>query len=303
MLEAMELKIQPKEQNFLAIEEEFSNYNNSQIVIYPLPYEQTTSYGKGTKEGPKAILNASAYVEFYDDEFKKELCFEKGIATLAETTLNKMQHQNIFKLIEKTTGNLIRDGKFVVGIGGEHTISLPLIEAHYSAYPNMCILQFDAHSDLRKTYEGTKFSHACVMARIAEFFEPSKITQVGIRALCKEEVEFIERNKIKTFFASQIRQNKYGENWQKAVVDGLSEQIYITFDVDFFDPSLMPATGTPEPDGFFYNETLEVFREIRRQGKKIIGFDVVELSPIKGLHHPNLTTARLIYKILNFAFY
>jgi agmatinase len=299
----MEMKIQPKEKNFLAIDEKFSNYSNSKIVIYPIPYEQTTSYGKGTQKGPKAILNASAYVEFYDDEFKKELCFEKGIATLVEPILNKMQPKDIFKLIEETTINLIHDGKFVVGLGGEHTISLPLIQAHYSAYPGMCILQFDAHSDFRKTYEGTKFSHACVMARVAEFFEPSKIIQVGIRALCKTEASFIERNNIKTFFASQVRQNKHGENWQKAVVDELSEQIYVTFDVDFFDPSVMPATGTPEPDGFFYNETLEVFREIRRQGKKIIGFDVVELSPIKDLHHPNLTTARLVYKILNFAFY
>ncbi len=299
----MEIRTQPQEKNFLAIKEKFSNYNTAKILIYPIPYEQTTSYGKGTKEGPKAILNASAYVEFYDDEFKKELCFEKGIATLVEPILNKMQPRDIFKHIEKTTLRLIHDGKFVVGLGGEHTISLPLIQAHYSAYPNMCILQFDAHSDFRKTYEGTKFSHACVMARVADFFEPPKIIQVGIRALCKAEAKFIEQNNIKTFFASQIRQNKYGQNWQKAVVDELSEQIYVTFDIDFFDPSLMPATGTPEPDGFFYNETLEVFREIRRQGKKIIGFDIVELSPINGLHHPNLTAARLVYKILNFAFY
>lgn len=294
---------QPKEKNFLAIEEEFSNYNNAQIVIYPIPYEQTTSYGKGTQGGPRAILDASAYVEFYDDEFKKELCFEKGIATLSLQHYYNGQPQEVFKLIEAITKELIRDGKFVVGLGGEHTISLPLIRAHFGTYPDMCVLQFDAHSDLRNSYEGTNFSHACVMARVAEFFEPSKIIQVGIRALCKNEAEFIERNNIKTFFATQIRQDKYGQNWQKAIVDELSEQIYVTFDVDFFDPSLMPATGTPEPNGFFYNETLEVFREIRRQGKKIIGLDVVELSPIKGLHHPNLTTARFIYKTLNIAFY
>ncbi len=297
------MDILPKDKNFLAIENEYSGYNSARIVILPIPYEQTTSYGKGTRKGPNAILNASAYVEFYDDEFDKELCFEKGIATLPALNFKNLEPKEALELIHKSVGMLISDGKFFVGIGGEHTISLPLIQAHFTAYPKMSILQFDAHSDLRESYEGTKFSHASVMARVCESFDPSRIIQVGIRALCKEEAKFIEKNNIKTFFASKIRQNEYGNNWQKAVVDTLSEQIYITFDVDYFDPSIIPATGTPEPDGFYYNETLEVFREIRRQGKKIIGFDVVELSPIKKLHHPNLTTARLVYKILNFAFY
>ena len=166
----------------------------------------------------------------------------------------------------------------------------------------MSILHFDAHSDLRDSYEDSKYSHACFMARVIEFFPPEKVIQVGIRAQCIEEAQLIKEKGIKTFYASAIRRNLHGENWQKKVVDTLSDEIYITFDIDYFDPSIMPSTGTPEPDGFFYNETLEVFREINKQKKKIIGFDVVELAPIETLHHANLTTARLVYKLLNYAF-
>jgi agmatinase len=149
----------------------------------------------------------------------------------------------------------------------------------------MSVLQFDAHSDLRETYEDSPYSHACIMARVAEFLPYKKITQVGIRALCIEESVVIKKENINTFFASAIRTGRQGNNWQKAVCDTLADEVYITFDVDYFDPSIMPSTGTPEPDGFLYNETLDVFREMIKAGKKIVGFDIVESAPVVGVTH------------------
>lgn len=296
------MKVLDSENNFLAIDKKYSSLDNSEIAILSVPYEHTVSYGSGTKYGPSAIIEASAFVEFYDDEFNSEICFEKGIATIEELDLEDKKDKVMLDYVEEKVKKLIDKGKLVVTLGGEHTISTAPIKAHYQKYPNMSILQFDAHSDLRDTYEDSKYSHACIMARVAEFFDPKKITQVGIRAQCKEEAEFIKQNKINTFYASALRRGMHGENWQKSVVETLNDEVYITFDVDYFDPSIMPSTGTPEPDGFLYSETLDVFREIKRQGKKIIGFDVVELAPVENLSHTNLTTARLIYKLINFVF-
>ncbi len=296
------MKILPPYSNFLALEEEYSNFGNSKIIILPTPYEHRVSYGRGTSIGPQKILNASAYVEFYDDEFGTELCLEKGIATVEPIDFGDNIDINALNLIKNYIEELLNNEKFVVTLGGEHTISISPIEAHFKKYPKMSLLQFDAHADLRTVYENSKYSHACAMARVAEFLPPERITQVGIRALCKEEAEFIKENKVHTFFASSIRKGRYGNFWQNEVVNTLSNQIYITFDVDYFDPSLIPSTGTPEPDGFYYNETLEIFRLLIEEGKNIIGFDVVELAPINKIHHPELTTARLIYKMLNFAF-
>ncbi len=169
-------------------------------------------------------------------------------------------------------------------------------------HPKMSILHFDAHSDLRDEYQGTPWSHASFMARVTEFFPTKRITQVGIRAQCIEEARFIREKKINTFYASAIRRGLHGKNWQKSVVDTLAKEVYVTFDVDCFDPSIMPSTGTPEPDGLLYSETLDVFRTLVKSGRKIIGFDVVELAPEKNVTHPDLTTARLVYKMLNYAF-
>ncbi len=296
------MKVLPEFQNFLAVEEEFSALDSSNIAVISVPYEHTVSYGGGTAEGPGAILEASSQVEFYDDEFDKEVVFDQGIVSFYPLDMSGVKDKQALDIIELAVSEMLDKNKFVVTLGGEHTISSAPIAAHFKKFPNMSVLHFDAHSDLRDTYEDSKYSHACIMARVAEFLEPKKITQVGIRAQCKEEAEFIKENGVNTFYASAIRRGLHGENWQKAVADTLGDQIYVTFDVDYFDPSIMPATGTPEPDGFLYSETLDIFREIRKQGKKIIGFDVVELAPMEGLHHPNLTSARLVYKLLNFSF-
>lgn len=296
------MKVLDTTKNFLAIEEKYSLLENSRVAIVSAPYEHTVSYGGGTKHAPKEILGASAYVEFYDDEFDRELCFEIGIAAIKPLKFQKKHGVEALELIYEQVAALLKIDKFVVTLGGEHSISTAPIKAHFEKYPNMSILHFDAHSDLRDEYENSKYSHASFMARVAEFFPTERITQVGIRAQCKEEADFIKEKKINTFYASAIRRGKHGNNWQKNVVKTLGNEVYITFDVDYFDPAMMPATGTPEPDGFLYSETLDVFRELTAAGKKIIGFDVVELAPMENLSHPNLTTARLIYKILNFAF-
>ena len=288
--------------NFLALEEVHSSLHGSSIAILSAPYEHTVSYGGGTRNGPKGILNASAYVEFYDDEFERELCFDKGISTLKPLKFKDRTDQDALDLIHDNVATLLNAGKFVVTLGGEHTISAAPILAHHERYPEMSLLHFDAHSDLRDTYEGSKYSHACFAARVAEKMDPKKITQVGIRAQCAEEAEFIRANGVHTFYANAIRRGVHGESWAEEVVSTLAKEVYVTFDVDYFDPAIMPATGTPEPDGFLYSETLDVFRALIKSGRRIVGFDVVELAPMQNLHHPDILAARLVYKMLNFAF-
>lgn len=285
--------------NFLAVEKEVSSYENSKIVILSAPLEKTVSYGKGTANGPKEILKASHYVEFYDEEFDRELVFEKGIATLSELKLKDISVKKGIDKIYKNVKKLIADDKFVVTLGGEHSLSSAPVKAHFEAYENLSVLQIDAHSDLRDSYEGSKYSHASVMARVAEFTKD--IVQVGIRAQCIEESKFIRENEIKTFYARDIRNGKHGENWIRKVTDGLKENVYVTFDVDGLDPSVITATGTPEPGGLFWDETMNLFRKIGEE-KNIVGFDVVELAPSKYHENSNFTTAKLVYKLLNYSF-
>ncbi|MFZ6033744.1 MAG: agmatinase [Melioribacter sp.] len=293
------MKVLGIKKNFLAIEKEYSNYEESEIVIISAPFERTVSYGKGTATGPDEILKASHYVEFYDEEMNRELCFEKGIATLEPLDFKNLSIEKSLRKIYKETARQIDNGKFVVLLGGEHSISSAPAMAFSERFPNLSILQIDAHSDLRDSYNGSKFSHASVMARIAEFNK--NIVQVGIRAQCKEEAELRKKFNIKTFYAREIKSGMYGENWQELVVKNLTENVYITFDVDGFDPSLLPATGTPEPGGLFWDETMNLLKIVGAE-KNIVGFDVVELAPSK--YHPssNFVAAKLVYKMLNYAF-
>lgn len=296
------MKILDIENNFLALEEENSSFENSRVAIVSAPYEHTVSYGGGTRNGPEAIIKASQFVEFYDEEFDRELCFEQGICTIEPIDFGGKANKDALDMIYEQVKELLDKDKFVITLGGEHTISSAPIRAHHEKYPNMSVLQFDAHSDFRDSYEGSKYSHASIMARAAEFFPNHKITQVGIRAQCIEEANFIKENKVNTFYANAIRRGVHGQDWQQSVVDTLSDEVYITFDVDYFDPSIMPATGTPEPDGFLYHETLDLLRKIKAAGKRIVGFDVVELAPMEGLSHPDILTASLIYKMLNIGY-
>lgn len=285
--------------NFLAIEDKYSNYKDSKVVILPVPYEATTSYGKGTAKGPEGIYKASHYVELFDEELNREFCFEKGngIASLYPVKIHGLKGKKALDVIYKDVLKLIQDKKFVVTLGGEHSISTAPIKAHFDFYKDLSILHFDAHSDLRDEYGGTKYSHASFCARVAEFTKD--ITQVGIRAQCKEEYDFIKKNKIKTFYAYAIRNGLHGKNWQDKVVKGLKKNVYITFDVDYFDPSIMPSTGTCEPLGFYWEETMILLRKLGKV-RNIVGFDVVELAPKKGSPYPDFLAAKLIYKMLNY---
>lgn len=287
--------------NFLAIDKAYSSLDTSAIAIVSAPYEHTVSYGGGAAKGPQAIIKASAYVEFYDDETERELCFDVGIATLKPITFGKRVDEDALKLIADHVRSLLDAGKFVVTLGGEHTISAAPIAVHLERYPMMSVLQFDAHSDLREEYQGSPYSHACVMARVKDMMPANHITQIGIRAQCKEEAESIREHGINTFYASGIRRGEYGSSWIDTAVASLQNDVYVTFDVDAFDPAIMPSTGTPEPEGLWYSEALAVLRAIVASGRRIVGFDVVELAPVKGQHHPDLTTARLVYKMLNLA--
>ncbi|MDP4173853.1 MAG: agmatinase [Bacteroidota bacterium] len=285
--------------NFLAIEKQYSEYKSSEIVVLSAPFEKTVSYGHGTKNGPKGILEASHYVEFYDEELDRELAFEKGICSLTPIDFKNMSAKKSISFVYDKVIKLLDDGKFVVTLGGEHSLSLAPVKAHLEKFENLSILQFDAHSDLRQSYEGSIYSHASVMARVAELTKD--IVQVGIRAQCIEESKFIKENNIKTFYARNIRLNKYGKNWEKEVLNSLKENVYISFDVDAFDPSFLPSTGTPEPGGLFWDETMNLLRMIG-ESRKIVGFDVVELAPVKNSHSSDFTAAKLVYKLLNYAF-
>jgi len=298
------MKVLPESKNFLALPKESSAYDTSKIVILSAPYEKTVSYGGGTAKGPEAIIDASHYVEFLDDEFFRELCFEQRIATLPALAFGNRTGKVMLDYLQKAVSEQIENDKFVVTLGGEHTIATAPIMSHYEHYPKMSVLHFDAHSDLRMKYSGTPYSHACFMARVAdEGFPMKRVVQVGIRAQEKAEFEYAKKLGVQTFYATKIRKGEHGKDWQKSVSKALpTNEVYITFDVDYFDPAIMPSTGTPEPDGFQWNETMEIFRELRKAGKRIVGFDVVELSPDTKAKHATYLAAKLVYRLLNFAF-
>ena len=294
-----QFKTLPLKKNFLAIEEEYSSFDNSKIAVLSCPYEKTTSYGKGTARGPAAIIKASHYVEFFDEETVKEVCFESGIATLKALNFKKLSAKSSLDLIYKNVKKLIDAGKFVITLGGEHSISTAPIKAHFESFENLSILHFDAHSDLRDEYEGSEYSHASFAARVSEF--TSKITQVGIRAQCKEEYNFIKEKGINTFYAHQIREHGFNDKLIESIIKTLDKNVYITFDVDYFDPSIMSSTGTPEPNGFYWDETMQLLKRVCAE-RTLTGFDVVELAPKKNFPFPDFLTAKLIYKILNYRF-
>lgn len=294
--------ILPEKSNFLMIPKKVSSLDNSKIVILSAPYEGSVSYGKGTRRGPKAIIDSSHYVEFYDDEFDNELCFEKGIATVKELDFKNLRDKKAVDFLYEKVKAILEMKKFCVVLGGEHTVSAAPIKAHFEYFKNLSVLHFDAHSDLRDSYQNNPYSHASVMARVCDFLDPEKLVQVGIRAQCIEESKFIKSKKVNTFYATGIKTGKYGKAWQKEIVKKLTKNVYVSFDVDYFDPSIMPSTGTPEPNGFQWDETMQIFREMKKHGKKIVGFDVVELAPQKGISHPDYLASKLTYKLMGFAF-
>jgi len=284
--------------NFLGVATSPGAWNRAGVAILPIPFEQTVSYGKGTARGPSAILKASSYVEFYDEETGRDISREVGVVTLPPLTLGPITGKRAVEAIERRAAALHAAGKFVFSLGGEHTVTQALVRAHHRSYPDLSVVQIDAHSDLRPRYQGTPYSHASVMARVCDFLDPRKIVQVGIRAQCEEEANYIRDRGVTTLYAHEIR-GRRNSDWQRRALSKLSRNIYVTFDVDGLDPSVMPATGTPEPNGLFWDETMR-FLKLLGSRRRVVGCDVVEFAPIRGLHHPDLTAAKLVSKMINY---
>lgn len=279
--------------NFLGIEDEnLYSYKQAKYVIQSAPYEFTSSYVSGSARGPEAILDASHFVEFYDEELDFE-AFQAGICTLSAISFEGKINKEAVDLIEQNTSALLEDDKFVISLGAEHTVTLGFVKAYANKFNNLSVLQIDAHSDLRDAYQGNKFSHASVMARVHE--SGLKITQVGIRAQEKAEADLIRSSPhITTFYAHQVRA---GGDWMKAAIDSLTNNVYITIDADGFDPSVVPAVGTAEPGGLYWRETLDFLKLVCAE-KNVVGFDVVEVAPAEGQIISEFTLAKLIYKII-----
>jgi agmatinase len=277
--------------NFLGFKKQ--NPKKSKVWVLPVPFEATVFNLGGTKEGPKAIIDASRNIEFFDEDLKKDIS-KIGIFTLPFLSLTKNSPKEAVFQIQKATEKILENKKFPVILGGEHTLTLGVALALKKFLKNdFSILQFDAHSDLRDEFEGTKYHHATFARRIVEDLK-IKICQVGIRAISKEEFVFIKKEKkVKVF---------YKRNYEKKeILDFLTKKVYLTIDLDALDPSIMPAVGTPEPEGLFFKNILEIVKEITKE-KEILGFDVVELSPIPGFFAPNYLAAKLISKILGIIF-
>ena len=281
--------------NFLGILEEYALYQNARFFVLPIPYEQTTSFKKGAHNGPKAIIEASKQVEFYDEELKFEP-YKKGIYTFPEleptvSDPGKMV-QRIYEVAKKICKEFAKE-KILVSLGGEHTITIGLVKASKEKHKDLSVLQLDAHADLRESYQESKYSHACVMRRISQF---CPYVGVGIRSLSLEEKRFAQKNRIRLFLVEDMKDNK---GWMDEAISLLSEEVYLTLDLDFFDPSIMPAVGTPEPGGLLWYETLDFLRKLC-QKKKIVGLDVVELSPLPGNFASDFLAAKLIYKLMGY---
>lgn len=276
--------------NFGGLEDKFSNYATAKIVVLPVPFDKTSSWSKGSDKGPKAIIEASINVELYDLETNTEV-YKNGIFTSKEI-LSANSEEMTDSVYERVT-ELIKDNKFVVTLGGEHTISLPTIKAHHKLYEEISILHLDAHSDMRDSYLNNKLSHACVMARVKEINE--NIISIGIRSLDSSELNNINKNN--TFFAKDIYNS---ESWIEKAVNKLNQNVYISIDLDVFDPSVMPSTGTPEPGGLAWYPVIKLLKEVCTK-RNLIGFDIVELCPTEN-KAPDFLAAKLIYKLLSYKF-
>lgn len=277
--------------NYGGLTKEFSQFHSSKIVILPVPYDGTSTWIKGADKGPAALLEASANMELYDIETDSQV-FEKGIYTSNPVLVNTSP-EKMTNAVYKKVFNYIEENKFTVTIGGEHSVSIGAIKAHYEKYKDLTILQIDAHTDLRPEYEGSKYNHACVMARVRDW---CPYVQVGIRSMDVEEKQFIVPGKI--FYAEHIQEN---DKWMDAAIDQLSSNVYLTFDLDGLDPSILPATGTPEPGGLYWNQTLKFLKKVIDK-RKLIGFDIVELCPSDDSRASEFLAAKLVYKILSYTF-
>ena len=284
-------------ENFGGLPEENSSYAKSRAVIFPVPLERTTTYMTGTRRGPAAILAASRNMETYDEELGSETYLHCGIATLPAMDTQEGTLEKVLAELHTAELALLEDGKFPVVLGGEHSLTAPLVAAAAKKFPGLTVLQIDAHADLREAYQDNPASHASVMRRVVEI---CPAVQVGIRAISVEEAEAIPRLRTKIYWAKDIARAPLAD-WVPRVLADLSEHVYLTVDLDGFDPAYVPATGTPEPGGLDWFQVTTLIREVAAK-KKIVAMDVVELLPQPGDHASDFFAAKLIYKILGYVF-
>ncbi len=273
---------------FAGIPAKDAEFESSKVVVLPVPYDSTTDWHAGARDGPIAIIDASQYLELYDQELDREI-YRVGIHTLPELQPSMSGPEKMVENVYEVSRELVRRGKLVVMLGGEHSISCGMVKAFREGYPSLSVLQLDAHTDLRDEYMGTRYNHACVMRRVLEM---CPIVQVGIRSLSYEERVFLEQNGIMPFYAEAPLD-------RDEIVQALSDDVYITIDLDALDPSIMSAVGTPEPGGMGWYEVLGLLREVC-QRKRVVGFDIVELSPREGPASCAFLAAKLTYKLIGY---
>ncbi len=277
--------------NFGGLPLEYCSFTNSHFVVVPVPYDLTSSYQSGARRGPAAILEASANMELYDEELEKEtyLC---GIHTRPFMGSIASGPMEMVQSVQGEVAEVLDTGKVPVILGGDHSISLGAVRAMKEKFPRLSVLQLDAHADLRDTYQGTPYSHACVGRRISEI---STLVQAGIRSLSSEEAQFLKTSVVWSISPEQLR----GRGMKKKICESFKTDVYITIDIDVLDPSIMPSTGTPEPGGLLWHEVLKLIREVS-QRCSIRGIDIVELAPIPGIIAPDFLVSKLAYRIMGY---
>ena len=285
---------QPKV-NFLDLDPQFSSYQSSHFVVLPLPYQGTVSYQTGTASGPAAIIQASTQVELFDEELLSEF-FQTGVFTADPVDCQALSPEQTQEQIYSAAAKLITDDKFILALGGEHSVSIALIKAAAQRWPNLSVLHLDAHADLRDTYQQSKFSHACVVRRLRDMSVPT--SSVGIRSYSLPESSLLDKSTITARQIAQARPDSSAQTrWIDQVLASLSDTVYLTVDIDAFDPAQAPGTGTPEPGGLDWYEVTALLRRVA-QTKQIVSADIVEVIPQIAGEVTEFLAARLAYKII-----
>ncbi|WP_194767362.1 agmatinase [Tamlana sp. I1] len=276
---------------YAGIPEEFGKLETAKIVLIPVPYDGTSTWQKGADKGPDAFLNASENMELYDIETGTEV-YQQGVF-LANAVTENSSPEAMVEAVHQATKKYIKKNKFVTIFGGEHSISIGTIRAFNEMYPSLTVLHIDAHADLRKEYDGTTCNHACA---VYEASQTTNLIQVGIRSMDVMEKTVMDEEK--TYFAHEMAVD---DTWMDSAIDQMTDNVFITFDLDAFDPSIMPSTGTPEPGGLLWYETLDFLKQVFAE-KNVVGFDIVELCPNKKEKSSDFLAAKLYYKMLSYKF-
>ena len=285
--------------SFMHLDHQYTTFETARVVVVPVPFDGTTCYRPGTREGPQAIIDASRNLELYDPELRRTP-YTVGIHTLRALEIVQGNAPAMVERTERVTEALLANDKFVVTLGGDHMTSIGVIRAFAKRHPTMSVLQIDAHADLREEYEGTPLSSATIMRRTLDVCP--RTAQVGIRSLSEPEARLVEERSLPMWLASDIHaQTLRGQReWIAQVINSLTDEVYVTIDIDAFDPSLVPGTGTPEPGGLTWYDVIDLLSALTAS-KKVIGFDVVELSPLVESHVSPVVAAKLVYKLIGMA--